>query len=245
MNILYVFSLQYEVDDLTAMHAGLVSNACIEGHLATIEAGKAVMRSLEFSHKQLVQRYSQLKNAIDQASKRPEESGIRCNRAILVVPDLAPVHNPVAIELKATMPSKKNLSSHPATPRKPKGTVLSPAAPSEPKSKSSSNKPKATGGGGGGGGVPNIEELRAQIQEKIAKELEDERLLKAGPPIEERVIPYAEKDPIAMVRLITTITIIIDICITAITITVSITINYTYTWSPDTFTPAVSIAILL
>ena len=200
MNILYAFSLQYEVDDLTAMHAGLVSNACIEGHLATIEAGKADMRSLEFSHKQLVQRYSQLKNAIDQASKRPEESGIRCNRAILVVPDLAPVHNPVAIELKATMPSKKNLSSHPATPRKPKGTVLSPAAPSEAKSKSSSNKPKATGGGGGG--VPNIEELRAQIQEKIAKELEDERLLKAGPPIEERVIPYAEKDPIAMVRLI-------------------------------------------
>ena len=226
MNILYAFSLQYEVDDLTAMHAGLVSNACIEGHLATIEAGKADMRSLEFSHKQLVQRYSQLKNAIDQASKRPEESGIRCNRAILVVPDLAPVHNPVAIELKATMPSKKNMSSHPATPRKPKGTVLSPAAPSEAKSKSSSNKTKATG-------VPNIEELRAQIQEKIAKELEDERLLKAGPPIEERVIPYAEKDPIAMVRLITTITIIIDICITAITITVSITINYTYTWSPD------------
>ena len=225
MNINYVFSLQYEVDDLTAMHAGLVSNACIEGHLATIEAGKADMRSLEFSHKQLVQRYSQLKNAIDQASKRPEESGIRCNRAILVVPDLAPVHNPVAIELKATMPSKKNMSSHPATPRKPKGTVLSPAAPSEAKSKSSSNKPKATG-------VPNIEELRAQIQEKIAKELEDERLLKAGPPIEERVIPYAEKDPIAMVRLITTITIIIDIT-TAITITVSITINYTYTWSPD------------
>jgi hypothetical protein len=138
----------------------MVSNESIEKHLDTIEGCKVDMRRLELSHRQLVQRYSKLKAAIDTAFRQHVVIPTRAIEDIEVYPLLNPVPPITIIDSKSKPSSRKALIA--ATPTLKK------------KFRAQNQKPIPTESTSVVAAVPNLSELRAQIQQKIAQETDIE-----------------------------------------------------------------------
>jgi uncharacterized membrane protein len=180
---------------LIALQATLVSNESLERNLQTIEVGKIEIRRLELSHRQLVHRYSHLKVAIDSAFKQYVPILVNVNATAIssdssMIAIIPPPEKETEIKSKSL--SKKNISNSTAK-KKTQSSSQSTTTPSL------TTKPKSTAKLEG---VPNLSELRAQIQQKIL--LEKEKNILASESIEipkdADAILSNDKDPIMTVK---------------------------------------------